>query len=86
MSRYGCIHLYRDFFSLAVGSANSEKGEKTMDAKDQVADATKTIEIATQELQEILDYAQEAFAGTYLQTRDVLKCLQSATQTLKKTE
>jgi len=51
--------------------------------KDAIASALKTLELATQELQEIIDHAQENACGAYLQSREVLRDLHRATQELK---
>jgi len=68
-----------------VGPIITAKGEKVME-KDPVASAQLTLRIATEELQEIMLYAQEAHCGTFLQIKQVLREFRSALDDLQKAQ
>jgi len=51
--------------------------------KDPIASAIRSLELATQELHDIMDHTQAEACGTFLQTREVLQDLHRATQELK---
>jgi len=52
--------------------------------KDPISSASLTIKLAAEELKEIMDYAQEAHCGTFLQTKQVLRELRIALDDLQK--
>ena len=54
--------------------------------KDPISNASLTIKLAAEELQEIMDYAQEAHCGTFLQTKQVLRELRMAMDDLQKAQ
>ena len=76
------LPMLRFFYWPAVGSATiAEKRALMQNAP--IASAIKTLEIATQELQEIIAHAQENASGNYLKTREVFRDLHRAARELK---